>query len=163
MITTRASLAILVSVALPEGLGRFGLMNGVWVTDPASALPLALALRQQLLALQAERESQLGKNEKMELLYRYLSGPEFRQKMEAIIDAFTSMQSQIDRERRAMQKQWNERQKQIDRVIRNTAGFYGDMQGIIGGKLPVIPALELESEPRNLLPASSEGLDEILE
>ena len=48
------------------------------------------------------------------------------------------------RKRRAMEKQWKEREKQIERVIKNTVGLYGDMQGIIGGQIPVIPALELD-------------------
>ena len=69
MIETRATIAILVSVVLPEGVSRFGLVDGVWVSDPLSAIPLAAALRQQLVALDRERQSSVGKNEKMEMLY----------------------------------------------------------------------------------------------
>lgn len=160
MITTRASIAILVSVALPEGVKRFGLVDGVWVADPASALPLATALRQQLVAVNCERQSQLGKNEKMELLYQYLAGPEFKQKIEGIVEAFTSMHGQIQKERRVMEKQWNEREKQIRRVLRNTSALYGDMQGIIGGQIPAIPALELETVPAELSEFADESDDE---
>jgi hypothetical protein len=85
----------------------------------------------------------VGKNEKMELLYHYLAGTEFKQKIEGIVEAFTAMQDQVNRERRAMEKNWKEREKQIERVIKNTVGLYGDMQGIIGGAIPQIPALEL--------------------
>jgi len=149
MIETRAAIAILVSVSLPDGVARFGQVDGVWVSDPLSAIPLAAALRQQLVALDRERQASVGKNEKMELLYQYLAGTEFKQKIEGIVEAFTSMQEQINRERRAMEKQWKEREKQIERVIKNTVGLYGDMQGIIGGQIPIIPALELD-DPNQL-------------
>ncbi len=119
-------------------------VDGVWVSDPLSAIPLAAALRQQLVALDRERQSSVGKNEKMEMLYHYLAGTEFKQKIEGIVEAFTAMQDQVNRERRAMEKNWKEREKQIERVIKNTVGLYGDMQGIIGGAIPQIPALELD-------------------
>jgi hypothetical protein len=143
----RAPIAIIVSTVLPPEIERFGLVDGVWVADPISAIPLAVALREQLIALEHERQTSIGKNEKMELIYQYLAGPEFRQKIEGIIEAFTAMQVQIARERRAMEKQWKEREQQIDRVIKNTAGLYGDMQGIIGGQIPQIAALELDDDP----------------
>ncbi len=146
MIDTRATLAILMSVVLPEGIDRFGQVEGVWVSDPASALPLAMALREQFLALDRERSASVGKSAKMEMLYQYLAGTEFKQKIEGIVEGFTAMQDQLAKERRAMERQWKEREKQIERVIKNTVGLYGDMQGIIGGHIPAIPALELEGE-----------------
>lgn len=142
----RAVLGILVSVALPASIKRFGRVDGVWVSDPASALNLALALREQLLIVNREQLSLVGKNEKMEMLYQYLAGTQFQQKIQGIVEAFEAMQLQIIREKRAMEKQWKEREKQIERVMKNTSGLYGDMQGIIGGQIPVVPALELETE-----------------
>lgn len=140
----RAVLGILVSVALPAGIKRFGRVDGIWVSDPLSALPLSLALREQLVALNREQLASVGKNEKMELLYQYLAGTQFQQKISGIVEAFEAMQTQIMREKRAMEKQWKEREKQIERVVKNTVGLYGDMQGIIGGQIPTIPALELD-------------------
>ncbi len=151
-ISTRATLAILVSVALPESIERFGHMDGVWVSDPLCALPLATVLREQLIAVSRERSVSVGKNEKMEALYQYLSGTEFKQKIEGIVEAFTSMQEQLNQERRAMEKHWNQREKQIQRVIKNTVGLYGDMQGIIGGQIPAIAALELDEQTAKHLP-----------
>jgi len=156
MIATRATMAILVTVGLPECVRRFDLVDGVWVSDPLCAIPLAAALRQQMLALNCERQSSVGKNEKMEMLYHYLAGCEFKQKIEGIVEAFTAMQDQVNRERRAMEKNWNEREKQIERVIKNTVGLYGDMQGIIGGAIPQIPALELGTVAVKALPELSE-------
>lgn len=164
MIDTRATLAILMSVVLPEGIERFGLVDGVWVSDPASALPLAAALREQFVALERERQSSVGKSVKMEMLYQYLAGTEFKQKIEGIVEGFTAMQDQLARERRAMEKQWKEREKQIERVVKNTVGLYGDMQGIIGGQIPEIPALELDGGAARALPtrkkAASAGAED---
>ena len=158
MIETRASIAILVSVVLPNNIKRFGQVDGVWVSDPLCAIPLAAALRQQLMAISRERTASTGKNEKMEALYQYLAGVEFKQKIEGIIEAFTSMQEQLNKERRAMEKHWKQREKEIERVVKNTVGLYGDMQGIIGGQIPAIPALELDDEAgRQLLDDSDEN------
>ena len=156
MIATRASIAVIVSVALPDEVNRFGMIEGVWVSDPLSAIPLAAALRQQLIALDCERQASVGKNEKMELLYQYLAGTQFKQKIEGIVEAFTAMQDQVNKERRAMERQWKEREKQIERVVKNTVGLYGDMQGIIGGQIPQIPMLELDSHAVRELPLGSE-------
>lgn len=156
MIEVRASVAILVSVVLPAGINRFGQVDGVWVSDPLCAIPLAAALREQLMAVNRERTASIGKSEKMEALYQYLAGVEFKQKIEGIVEAFTSMQDQLNKERRAMERQWKQREKEIERVIKNTVGLYGDMQGIIGGQIPVIPALELDEEAIRRLPDDSD-------
>jgi len=81
------------------------------------------------------------KEEKLELLYRYLSGVEFRQRVEAVVDAFTAMRRDLDAERRAAERQWARRAKQIDAVTFNIAGMYGDLQGMVA--LPPIRSLEL--------------------
>jgi hypothetical protein len=156
MIEVRATIAILVSVVLPAEINRFGQLDGVWVSDPLCAIPLAAALREQLVAVNRERSASVGKSEKMEALYQYLAGVEFKQKIEGIVEAFTGMQDQLNKERRAMERQWKQREKQIERVVKNTVGLYGDMQGIIGGQIPVIPALELDDdEPAKQLPDGS--------
>ena len=154
MIEVRATIAILVSVVLPDGVNRFGHVEGVWVSDPLSAIPLAAALREQLMAVSRERNASVGKSEKMEALYQYLAGVEFKQKIEGIVEAFTSMQDQLNKERRTMERHWKQREKEIERVVKNTVGLYGDMQGIIGGQIPVIPALELDDDPAPLLEES---------
>jgi hypothetical protein len=156
MIETRATIAILVSVVLPEGIGRFGQVDGVWVSDPLSAIPLAVVLREQLVALSRERAASIGKNEKIEALYQYLAGAEFKQKIEGIVEAFSSMQEQLNQERRSMERHWKQREKQIQRVVKNTVGLYGDMQGIIGGQIPAIPALELDGKEVKQLPDKGE-------
>jgi hypothetical protein len=141
-----ANIAILVSVTLPEGVQYFDVIDGVWVAGVQSYMPLAIALREQLIQVSFARSASKGKNEKMEFMYEYLSGSEFQQKIEGIVEAFTSMQDQINRERRAMEKLWKEREKQIQRITCNTVGMYGDIRGIIGSSVSPIKALELDDD-----------------
>ena len=79
------------------------------------------------------------------MIYQYLTGPRFRQRVEAIVEAFTTMQDDLDRERRVMMKQWAKREEQIMRVMGATVGMYGDLQGIAGKSLQEIEGLELKS------------------
>lgn len=142
-----ASVAVLVSVALPDDIQTFKLVDGVWVTSLACYLPLATALREQLLRVAFAQAAAQGMSEKMEALYRYLSSDEFRHRVEALLETFKAMQEQLARERRAMEKLWAERAKQIERLVTNTMGMYGAIRGAIGSQLPEIPALELDALP----------------
>ena len=142
----KADLAILVSETLPKGFHHFRLISGVWVTDILSAVSLALALRVVLIQVARERETQVGKKEKMELAYNYLTGQEFRNRVEAIVESFTAMKADLEAERRAMLKIWAKREKQIERVISNAAGMHGDLQEIAGSSLPTIKMLELPND-----------------
>jgi hypothetical protein len=139
----KAEVAALVSDVLPADAGCISQVEGIWITDFRSALGLAMALREALLQVAHARTALAGKNEKMEFLYAYLSGPQFRQRIEAIVESFATMKVDLDGERRAMEKQWAKRERQIERVIGSTAGMYGDLQGIIGAALPEVKILEL--------------------
>jgi hypothetical protein len=141
-----ANLAVLVSVVLPEEVFEFGQLDGVWVASLRTWPALAVALREQLIGVAFAHAASEGKREKMELLYRYLASDQFRQRVQGIVEAFTGMQEQLARERRAMERIWREREKQIERVIDNTAGMYGEIRGIAGAGVPAIPALELDPE-----------------
>jgi hypothetical protein len=141
-----ASQAVLVSVVLPDDIKSFGQLDGVWVTSVAACIPLAVALRQQLINVAFVRGASEGKSEKMELVYQYLSGDAFRQKVEAIVETFVGMQEQLNREKRAYARIWKEREKQIERIIENTAGMYGDVRGLIGSSVPEIQGLTLEGD-----------------
>ena len=142
----KADLAILASETLPKSFQYFRLISGVWVTDIHSAVSLALALRVVLIQVARERETQVGKKEKMEIAYNYLTGQEFRNRVEAIVESFTAMKVDLEAERRAMMKIWAKREKQIERVISNAAGMHGDLQEIAGASLPTIKMLELPND-----------------
>lgn len=141
-----ANLAVLVSTELPEGLKTFGLVDGVWVTSVVACMPLAMTLRQQLVEVTFARSASEGKSEKMEMVYAYLSGDAFRHKVEAIVETFVGMQEQLNKEKRAYARLWKEREKQIERIIENTAGMYGDVRGLIGSAVPEIQGLTLEGD-----------------
>ena len=151
-----AEIAVIVTEAMPKNVESFAFLNGVWVTNFGSAIGLATALRQHRIDVTFAHRASVGKNEKMEALYQYLSGPEFHQKVEAIVETFTAMQSQIEKEKRAMTKIWSQREKEIQRIVTNTVGMYGDMRGIIGASLPEIQALELDASPKQLADHSAE-------
>ena len=141
----KADIAILVTTILPTGINNFGMMNGVWVSDYSSFEGLATALRMSLIQLASVKRSSVGKNEKIEALYSYLNGPEFIHKIEAIVESFSGMKQELEQEKRVLTKVWARREKQIDRVINNTIGLYGDVQALSGNKLPQIENLELKS------------------
>jgi len=148
-----AEIAVIISEVLPADIDNFDQYQGIWVTRPRSAIGLATALREQIINLEFLKQSTVGKDEKMETLFNYLAGTEFRQKIEAIVEAFSSMQEQIERERRSMENQWAERRKQLDRIMKSTVGMYGEMRGIIGNSLPEIETLNLpDSDSEKLLP-----------
>jgi hypothetical protein len=140
--TLRADVAIIVTASLPKDCTHFAIVDGIVVTDFTCAAAVASLVRAQLLQLAQTRTAVVNKDQKLELLYRYLSGIEFRQRVEAIVEAFEKMRDDLDQERRAAERQWAKRLKQIESVTFNIAGMYGDLQGLVP-TLPSIARLEL--------------------
>lgn len=143
--TAKAEIAVIVSQTLPKEIETFDLVDGVWVTHPRAALPVALSLRQSLIEIAAARQASEGQQTKMELVYQYLTGPRFRQRVQAIVEAFSSMQEDLDKEKKVIMKQWAKRDEQIARVMQATVGMYGDLQGIAGKTLQEIEGLEFKA------------------
>jgi len=142
--TAKAEIAVIISQALPKEVDTFGFVDGVWVADSKVALPVALALRQTLIEVAAARQASEGQQTKMEMVYGYLTGPRFRQRVQAIVEAFSSMKKDLDIEKKAITRQWAKREEQIDRVMQATVGMYGDLQGIAGRTLQEIEGLEFQ-------------------
>jgi hypothetical protein len=140
-----AGLAVIVSAALPDGIVEFGRVDGVWVAGLRAWPALAVALREQLTAVAFAQAAAEGRQEKIKILYRYLSGDQFKSRIEAMVEAFMALRQGLDRERGAMEPLWKEREKQIERVLANTAGLYGEVRGILGSSVPDVPALELDA------------------
>ena len=139
----KADLAVIVTQALPKGIETFGHVDGVWVTGTRTFLPLAVALRHTLLELALARQAGDGQQTKMDLVYRYLTGPRFRQRVTAIIEKFEEMSADLIKERATMTKLWARREMQIQAVLTATAGMYGDLQGIAGQAIETIEALDV--------------------
>ena len=143
--SAKAEVAVLVSQALPKGVESFDVVDGIWITSPRAALPVATVLRHTLLQVNMARAVSEGQQTKTEMVYQYLTGPCFRHRVEAIVEAFSSMQDDLDKERKVIMKQWAKRGEQIERVMGATVGMYGDLQGIAGKSLQEIEGLELNS------------------
>jgi hypothetical protein len=141
--TAKADVALIVTQALPKSVQTFDYIDGVWVTDSKCAIAVAVALRESLLALSAAQLAGEGQQTKMELIYRYLTSSRFRHRIEAVVERFTEMQADLDRERKAMTRLWAKREEQIHGVVETMAGLYGDLQGIAGRSLQEIAGLEV--------------------
>ena len=141
----KAEVAIIVSQVLPKNVEAFDLIDSVWVIHPRVVVPVATLIRESLVALASARQASDGQQTKMEMVYQYLTGPRFRHRVEAIVEGFTSMQADLERERKVITKQWAKREEQIERVMQATVGMYGDLQGIAGRTLPEIEGLELKA------------------
>jgi hypothetical protein len=140
----KAEVAVIVSQALPKDIETFGCNEGVWIAHPKVAFPVAMSLRQMLIEVACARQASEGQQTKMEMVYQYLTGPRFRQRIEAIVEAFSSMKKDLDGEKKVITRQWAKREEQIDRVMQATVGMYGDFQGIAGKTLQEIEGLELQ-------------------
>ena len=143
--TAKAEIAVIVSQSLPKEVETFGLVENVWVTHLRAVLPVAVTLRHMLIEISSARQASEGQQTKTEMIYQYLTGPRFRHRVEAIVEAFSSMQEDLDKEKKAILKQWAKREEQIDRVMQATAGMYGDLQGIAGKTIQEIAGLELRA------------------
>ncbi len=143
--TAKAEIAVIVSQVLPKGVETFEMVEGIWVTHPRAALPVAAILRQSLMEVAMARQATEGQQTKTEMIYQYLTGPRFRQRVEAIVEAFSTMQEDLDKERKAITKQWAKREEQIERVMQATVGMYGDLQGIAGKSLQEIEGLSIDA------------------
>lgn len=141
--TSKADIAVIVSQTLPKDIDSFNHIDGVWITSAKCAVPVAVALRHSLIELSKARVASDGQQTKMELVYQYLTGPAFRHRVQAIVERFADMHTDLDKERKTMTKLWARREQQIRCVVESTAGMYGDLQGIAGRMLEEIEGLEL--------------------
>ncbi len=141
----KAEISVLISQALPDGVNTFDVIDGVWVAHPRVIVPIATILRSTLLEVSTARLIKQGQQTKAEVVYEYLTGPLFRQRVEAIVEAFTNMQDDLDKERKVITKQWAKRSEQIGRVMCATVGMYGDLQGVAGQSIQEIEGLELNA------------------
>lgn len=146
MRTTNADVAILVTQAYPKDMNCFGEKEGIWICSFSEVIALTTALRHTIMRVADTKRSEENKGEKMHLLYNYLTGNEFRQHIETIVEGFLSLKHSISKERIQMEKMWKEREKQLEKVLISTAGMYGSVKGIAGSSINNIPLLESEEE-----------------
>lgn len=142
----QADVAILVTQVYPKDMTCFGERDGVWICSFSEVLALTTALRHTIIRVADTRRSEENKGEKMSMLYNFLTGNEFRQQIETIVEGFLSLKTSISRERVQMEKMWKEREKQLEKVLLSTSGMYGSIRGIAGASIGSIPLLEDDHE-----------------
>jgi len=140
-----AACAVLVTQALPSDIRHFGQRGGIWICAWPYAAALGAALRAGLVEVAMARRAAEGRGEKMQVLYDYLTGSEFRNRVGGFVEAFKEMQEELDRERRAMMTTWKRRERLMERALCNVTAFYGDLQGIAGKGLEDLPHLALDA------------------
>jgi hypothetical protein len=138
-----AMFGVIVTDAYPKGMDRMGQIDGVWVCSFEEFKGLCFVLRETVILLDSAIQSQENKGSKMEMLYEFLTGNEFRMQIEAIVEGFSQMQNDLTKEKRAMDSIWKQREKQIQKVILNTVNMYGSIKGIAGNAIKSIKQLEL--------------------
>jgi hypothetical protein len=136
-----AELAVIASEALPAEIANFALVDGVWVTDIKYIVGLAAALRENLRSTALVKIANEGKADKAELVYDYLTGTQFKQRVESILEVYKEMKDDLDNEKRVLERSWAKREKQIERFVGNMSGMYGDLQGL-GAALQSVKYLE---------------------
>jgi hypothetical protein len=137
-----ADVAILVTQVFPKDMERFGERDGIWICNFNEVVGVSHLLRNGIIRINDVQRSQENKGDKMQMLYDYLTGNEFRGQMEAIVEGFMSMKQGITKERIQMEKLWKEREKQLEKVLISTSGMYGSVKGIAGASVGDIPLLD---------------------
>jgi hypothetical protein len=145
----KAEIAVIISSALPDGVKHFTQKNGVWIGSFESIIGLAMILRQSLIEITSIKASLVGREEKKEILWNYLTSTEFRQRIEAVYDAYTQLMDDLRREKDWFRKKWAKQEKNIEKVAENILGVHGDLQAIVGRSLPEIEQLAQLPKPEN--------------
>ncbi len=139
----QADIALIVTEVMPKELEKFGRKDGVWICNFNEVKAVSFVLREMILKAHSVKGAEVNKGDKMELLYNYLISDDFKHRVEAIVEGFSGLKSDLDKEKRAMQRIWKEREKQIEKVISNTVDMYGSIKGIAGNAVGSVKALEL--------------------
>jgi len=138
-----ANIGILVTEVMPSDMNRMGLKDGIWICNYEEFKGLCAVIRESIVQLSTAISTQVNKGDKMDMLYTFLTGNTFRMQVEAIVEGFTQMKSDLESEKRSMQRIWKQRDKQIEKVTNNTIDMYASIKGIAGNAIQSVKALEL--------------------
>ena len=138
-----ADIGVLVTAVYPKDMNRMGLRDGVYICTYEEFKALSFILRENIIKLSETKELQENRHEKSALLYNYLTSTEFRFQLETIVNSFVEMQKDLESEKRAMNKLWKKREKEIVNVISATTDMYGSIQGIAGNAIKPVEQLEM--------------------
>ena len=138
-----AELGVIVTEAFPEGITRFAEMEGIWICSFVEFKALSLLLRNNLIRIGEILAAQENKGDKMHMIYNYVTGSEFKQKLEAAFESYHDMQEDLAKEKTLFTSQWAKREKKLLKAMENLVCLYGDVRGIAGGAVQEIKALEI--------------------
>lgn len=138
-----ANIGVLVTDAMPSDMDRLGMKDGVWICSYEEFKGLCFVLRESIIQISNAVSTQENKGDKMSMLYDFLTSNEFRLQIEAIVEGFTQMQSDLETEKRSIMGHWKKREKQIQKVLLNTNYMYSSIRGIAGNAIQPVQALEL--------------------
>jgi hypothetical protein len=139
----QADLGVIVTEALPEGMTRFGEREGIWICTFSEFKALAFLFRYNLARIGEILACQENKGDKMQMIYTYVTGTEFKQKLEAAFESYSEMQEDLLREKTLLMTQWAKREKKLFKAMENLISLYGDVRGIAGGAVQEIKSLEI--------------------
>lgn len=145
-----ADVGVIVSEALPKEMERMGLFEGVWVCSFEEFKGLSAVLREGVIQVGLAKKSQENKGDKVNLLYHYLTSSEFSMQVNAIIEGFEQLRAELESEKRAMNRIWKSREKQMEKVFEGTINMYGSIKGIVGNAIGQVKALELGYDGEDL-------------
>jgi hypothetical protein len=97
---------------------------------------------QTLIAL--ERDRAKDRETKMERLYSYMTGSDFRATLEGIALPFCELQDELAAEKRAAQARWKRHERRIERVLVSVGSLQGDLQGIAGEEMPALSGFQAD-------------------
>jgi hypothetical protein len=138
-----ADIGVLVTEAMPKEMETLGEIDGIWICTFTDFKGLSLVLRESLIRISSAVSAQENRGDKMSMLYDFLTGNEFRMQIEAIVEGFSQMHEDLEKEKRSMQGIWKKREKQIQKVLLNTTNMYSSIKGIAGKSIQTVQALEL--------------------
>ena len=138
-----ADIGVLVTESMPRGMDRLGSKDGIWICSFDEFKGLCVVLRESVIQISSAIGAQENKGDKMNMLYDFLTSNEFRLQVEAIVEGFDQMKSDLEREKRSMQGMWKKREKQIEKVLLNTGNMYSSIKGIAGDTVQKVKLLEL--------------------
>lgn len=142
----KADMAIIVSTVLPANTRFFTHRNGIYITSFNCIVQVTVMMRKSLIDIAKTKALSIGKNEKIESLYKYITSSEFAQKIDSMLETYSNMQHTLDKEKMVIQKIWAQREKEIDRLKTSTLTIHGSLSGLIEEPMPEVKSLELEAD-----------------
>ena len=124
------------------------LSDNIWLVKPRYVIMLATLLREAIIRVFAANRAAEGKDVKVELIYNYLTGGEFSNRIRYILESYDEMARQLDIEKKQAQKRWAAQEKILQKITNSLYGMSGDLQGIAGREIIALPALDDEPEAK---------------